>query len=38
MDLSSGDGSQNLDSVDGKLHANTGDAHIQANGRFDSLT
>ena len=26
-----------LDSVDGKLHASTGDGHIQANGRFDEL-
>lgn len=37
MDLSSGDGSEILESVDGKLRANTGDGHIRANGRFDEL-
>ena|SRR5215469_11118120 len=37
MDLHSGDGSENLDSVDGKLRATTGDGSIQANGRFDEL-
>ena len=30
MDLHSGDGSENLESVDGKLHATTGDGHITA--------
>ena len=37
MDLSSGDGSENLRSVEGKLHAHTGDGHIEADGRFDVL-
>jgi DUF4097 and DUF4098 domain-containing protein YvlB len=37
MDLHSGDGSETLDAVDGKLHATTGDGHIRANGRFDEL-
>ena len=37
MELRSGDGSQDLDSVDGKLHAATGDGHIRASGRFDEL-
>ncbi len=37
MDLSSGDGSENLESVDGKLHAHTSDGHIRASGRFDEL-
>lgn len=37
MDLRSGDGSESLDSVDGKLHAWTGDGHIQASGRFDEV-
>ncbi len=37
MDLHSGDGSENLENVDGKLHATTGDGHIRANGRFDEL-
>jgi DUF4097 and DUF4098 domain-containing protein YvlB len=37
MDLHTGDGSINLDGVDGKLHATTGDGHIQASGRFDEL-
>jgi len=37
MDLHSGDGSETLDGVDGKLRATTGDGHIRANGRFDQL-
>src|SRR3984885_8972908 len=37
MDLHSGDGSETLDAVDGKLRATTGDGHIRANGRFDEL-
>ncbi len=37
MQLRSGDGSQEIDSVDGKLHATAGDGHIRANGRFDVL-
>ena len=35
--LRSGDGSQEIDGVDGKLRATTGDGHIRANGRFDEL-
>jgi len=37
MYLRSGDGSQTMQAVDGKLHANTGDGHITAEGRFDEL-
>lgn len=37
MDLSSGDGSETLHGVEGKLHAHTGDGHIEADGRFDVL-
>jgi DUF4097 and DUF4098 domain-containing protein YvlB len=37
MQLRSGDGSQELDGVDGKLHATAGDGHIRASGRFDEL-
>jgi len=37
MDLHSGDGSENLTGVDGKLHASAGDGHIRADGRFDDL-
>jgi DUF4097 and DUF4098 domain-containing protein YvlB len=37
MDLRSGDGSQELDSLDGVLRAHTGDGHIRTTGRFDSL-
>jgi DUF4097 and DUF4098 domain-containing protein YvlB len=37
MDLHSGDGSENLEGVEGKLHAWTGDGHITAHGRFDEL-
>jgi DUF4097 and DUF4098 domain-containing protein YvlB len=37
MDLHSGDGSENLDAVEGKLRASTGDGHIRADGRFDEL-
>jgi DUF4097 and DUF4098 domain-containing protein YvlB len=37
MALRSGDGSQEIDGVDGKLRATTGDGHIRANGRFDDL-
>jgi DUF4097 and DUF4098 domain-containing protein YvlB len=37
MQLHSGDGSQEIDTVDGKLRATTGDGHIRANGRFDEL-
>jgi len=37
MDIRSGDGAENLNDVDGKLHATTGDGHIQASGRFDEL-
>jgi DUF4097 and DUF4098 domain-containing protein YvlB len=37
MDLHSGDGSENLNGVDGKLRASTGDGHIRADGRFDEL-
>ncbi len=37
MQLHSGDGSEEIDSVDGKLRATTGDGHIRANGRFDEL-
>lgn len=37
MDLNTGDGSEELNGIDGKLHASTGDGHIRANGRFDEL-
>ena len=37
MDLHSGDGSESLDAVDGKLRATTGDGDIRAKGRFDEL-
>ncbi|HVI06725.1 MAG TPA: DUF4097 family beta strand repeat-containing protein [Candidatus Binatia bacterium] len=37
MVLRSGDGSQEIGSVDGRLRAVTGDGHIRANGRFDEL-
>ncbi len=37
MQFRSGDGSQEIDGVDGKLRATTGDGHIRANGRFDEL-
>jgi DUF4097 and DUF4098 domain-containing protein YvlB len=37
MELHSGDGSETLDAVDGKLRATTGDGHITAHGRFDAL-
>jgi DUF4097 and DUF4098 domain-containing protein YvlB len=37
MVLRSGDGSQELDQVDGTLRATAGDGHIRANGRFDEL-
>ena len=37
MQLHSGDGSEEIDGVDGKLRATTGDGHIRASGRFDEL-
>ncbi len=37
MELKSGDGSESLENVDGKLRANTSDGHIRASGRFDEL-
>jgi DUF4097 and DUF4098 domain-containing protein YvlB len=37
MQVESGDGSQDIASVDGVLHAHAGDGHIQADGRFDWL-
>jgi DUF4097 and DUF4098 domain-containing protein YvlB len=37
MDLRTGDGSQELDALDGSLRAQTGDGHIRAAGRFDAL-
>jgi DUF4097 and DUF4098 domain-containing protein YvlB len=37
MDLHSGDGSEVLEGVDGKLRATTGDGHIRADGRFVAL-
>lgn len=37
MDIDSGDGSENLDSVDGQVRAKTSDGKILANGRFDAL-
>jgi DUF4097 and DUF4098 domain-containing protein YvlB len=37
MDLRTGDGSQELDALDGNLRAQTGDGHIRAAGRFDTL-
>jgi DUF4097 and DUF4098 domain-containing protein YvlB len=35
--LQSGDGRQDIDSVEGALRAHAGDGHIQAAGRFDLL-
>lgn len=37
MELSSGDGSEEIRHVEGRLRANTGDGHITADGRFDAL-
>jgi hypothetical protein len=37
MNLQSGDGRQDIDSVEGALRAHAGDGHIQAAGRFDLL-
>jgi Putative adhesin len=37
MELQTGDGSQDVDSVDGALRAHAGDGHIHAAGRFDGL-
>ena len=37
IDVRSGDGSEDLEAVDGKLHAMTGDGRIRASGRFDEL-
>jgi hypothetical protein len=37
MDLSSGDGSEEIHHVAGSLHAHTGDGHINADGKFDAL-
>lgn len=37
MNLQSGDGRQDIDSVEGALRAHAGDGHIQAVGRFDGL-
>jgi len=37
MELESGDGRQEIDSVDGILRARTGDGHIRVAGRFDGL-
>jgi DUF4097 and DUF4098 domain-containing protein YvlB len=37
MDLSSGDGSEEIHRVEGRLHAHTGDGHINADGKFDTL-
>src|ERR1035438_7802576 len=37
MLLHTGDGSEEIDGVDGKLRALTGDGHIHASGRFDEL-
>jgi DUF4097 and DUF4098 domain-containing protein YvlB len=37
IDLRTGDGSEELDALDGVLRAHTGDGHIRAAGRFDSL-
>lgn len=37
IDLRSGDGGLDIDSVNGTLRAHTGDGHIHANGRFDLL-
>jgi DUF4097 and DUF4098 domain-containing protein YvlB len=37
MDLESGDGHEQIESVDGNLRARTGDGHIRAAGRFDAL-
>lgn len=37
MDLKSGDGSEEIDDVDGHLRAHTSDGHIRARGRFDEL-
>jgi hypothetical protein len=37
MELQTGDGHQDIDSVDGILHAHASDGHITAAGRFDAL-
>ena len=37
MDLSSGDGAEEIYHVEGRLHANTGDGHINADGKFETL-
>ncbi|HYA25954.1 MAG TPA: DUF4097 family beta strand repeat-containing protein [Terriglobales bacterium] len=37
MDLESGDGREDIESVDGALRARTSDGRISASGRFDSL-
>jgi DUF4097 and DUF4098 domain-containing protein YvlB len=37
MELESGDGREDIESVDGSLHARTSDGHISATGRFDAL-
>jgi DUF4097 and DUF4098 domain-containing protein YvlB len=37
MDVRSGDGSQEIDGVEGKLRATAGDGHIRATGRFEML-
>lgn len=37
MDLSSGDGSEEIHRVEGGLHAHTGDGHINADGKFDAV-
>jgi hypothetical protein len=37
MELASGDGAEEIHHVEGSLRANTGDGHINADGRFDAL-
>jgi len=37
MEIVSGDGHQDIESVDGTLRAHAGDGHIRASGRFDGL-
>jgi DUF4097 and DUF4098 domain-containing protein YvlB len=37
MEIESGDGNQEIDSVEGTLQARTGDGYIRAAGRFDGL-
>jgi hypothetical protein len=38
MTVTSGDGGQEIESVDGLLRAHAGDGHIHASGRFDGLS